>query len=162
MLFLEVIAKNLMRRKTRTLLTIAGLAAAVATSTALLSSAWSFASSSRDYYASRAVDVVVCRAGVSERITSSLSAALPDVTWAEGSLTEMVSLGERALIGIPMHGVDPSGPTADKLEVTSGRKLAAGDHRAVLLGSALAEGLKRRPGETLQIEGTTFHIAGVF
>ena len=35
MLFLEVIAKNLMRRKTRTLLTIAGLAAAVATSTAL-------------------------------------------------------------------------------------------------------------------------------
>jgi len=34
MLFLEVIAKNLMRRKTRTLLTIAGLAAAVATSTA--------------------------------------------------------------------------------------------------------------------------------
>jgi putative ABC transport system permease protein len=169
MLFLEVIAKNLMRRKTRTLLTIAGLAAAVATSTALLSSAWSFASSSRDFYSSRGVDVVVCRAGVSERITSSLSAALagrlralPDVAWAEGSLTEMVSLGERALIGIPMHGVDPAGPTAEKLELTSGRKLAAGDHRAVLLGSALAEGLKHRPGETLQIEGTVFHIAGVF
>ncbi len=169
MLFLEVIAKNLLRRKTRTLLTIAGLAAAVATSTALLSSAWSFASSSREYYSSRGVDVVVCRAGVSERITSSLSAALagrlralPDVAWAEGSLTEMVSLGERALIGIPMHGVDPSGPTAEKLNVTSGRNLAAGDHRAVLLGSALAEGLKHLPGETLQIEGTAFHIAGVF
>src|ERR1700677_3745198 len=144
MLFLEVIAKNLMRRKTRTLLTIAGLAAAVATSTALLSSAWSFASSSRDFYSSRGVDVVVCRAGVSERITSSLSAALagrlrelPKVDSAEGSLTEMVSLGERALIGIPMHGVDPDGLTAKKLDVVQGRLLAAGDQRTVLLGKAL-------------------------
>lgn len=40
MLFLEVIAKNLLRRRARTLLTIAGLADAVATSTALMSSAW--------------------------------------------------------------------------------------------------------------------------
>ncbi len=169
MLFLEVIAKNLLRRRARTLLTIAGLAAAVATSTALLSSAWSFAASSREYYTSRGVDVVVCRAGVSERITSSLSAslaprlrALDDVAWAEGSLTEMVSLGERALIGIPMHGVDPSSPTAEQIDITAGRKLAAGDRRAVLLGSTLAEGLKHRPGETLEIEGTTFHVAGVF
>ena len=102
-------------------MTVAGLAAAVATSTALLSSAWSFAASSNAYYSSRGIDVVVVRAGVSERITSSLSAAsvgrlreLPDVADAEGSLTEMVSLGERALIGIPMHGVDPAGLTAQK------------------------------------------------
>ena len=74
--FVEVIAKNLLRRKLRTMLTVAGLAAAVATSTALLSSAWSFADSSAAYYSSRGVDVVVVRAGVSERITSSLSASL--------------------------------------------------------------------------------------
>jgi putative ABC transport system permease protein len=169
MRFLEVIAKNLLRRKLRTLLTVAGLAAAVATSTALLSSAWSFAASSNAYYSSRGIDLVVVRAGVSERITSSLSAAsvgrlreLPDVADAEGSLTEMVALGERALIGIPMHGVEPAGLTAQKLDVVRGRVLNAADRRTVLLGKSLADGLHKQPGETVEIERTPFQIAGVF
>jgi putative ABC transport system permease protein len=169
MRFVEVIGKNLLRRKLRTLLTVAGLAAAVATSTALLSSAWSFAASSHAYYSSRAIDIVVVRAGVSERITSSLSASsvgrlreLPDVAAAEGSLTEMVSLGERALIGIPMHGVDPTGLTAQKLDMVRGRTLTAEDRRTVLLGKALADGLNKQPGETVEIERTPFQVAGVF
>jgi putative ABC transport system permease protein len=169
MAFVEVIAKNLLRRKLRTLLTVAGLAAAVATSTALLSSAWSFADSSAAYYSSRGVDIVVVRAGVSERITSSLSAPLadrlrelPDIAGAEGSLTEMVSLGQRALVGIPMHGVDPDGFTAKQLNVVRGRGLVTADQRTVLLGSSLADGLKKSPGETLEIERTPFQIAGVF
>jgi putative ABC transport system permease protein len=169
MLFLEVVAKNLLRRKLRTLLTVAGLAAAVATCTALLSSAWSFAASSRSYYSSRGVDIVVVRAGVSERITSSLSAALgsrlrepPDVADVEGSLTEMVSLGQQALIGIPMHGVDPAGLTVRKLDIIRGRSLGPADHRAVLLGKALADGLAKQPGDTVEIERTPFEIAGIF
>jgi putative ABC transport system permease protein len=169
MAFVEVIAKNLLRRKLRTLLTVVGLAAAVATSTALLSSAWSFAASSAAYYSSRGVDIVVVRAGVSERITSSLSASLvgrlrelPEVAGVEGSLTEMVSLGQRALVGIPMHGLDPQGFTAKNLDVVRGRVLAAGDRRTVLLGSALADGLKKNPGETVEIERTEFQVAGIF
>jgi putative ABC transport system permease protein len=169
MFFVEVIAKNLLRRKLRTLLTIGGLAAAVATSTALLSSAWSFAASSVAYYSSRGVDIVVIRAGVSERITSSLSGSLvgrlrelPEVAAAEGSLTEMVSLGERALIGIPMHGVDPQGFTAKNLDVVRGRALTTSDRRKVLLGSALADGLKKQPGQTVEIERTVFQVVGIF
>jgi putative ABC transport system permease protein len=169
MTFVEVIAKNLLRRRLRTSLTIAGLAAAVATSTALLSSAWSFAASSSAYYTARGIDLVVVRAGVTERITSSLSAdlavrlrELPEIASVDGSLTEMVSLGQSALIGIPMHGVDPAGSTLKNIDVIRGRALTPGNRRAVLLGSALADGLKRRPGETLEIEGTSFHIAGIF
>jgi putative ABC transport system permease protein len=169
MLFVHVIAKNLLRRKLRTLLTVAGLAAAVATSTALLSSAWSFAASSNAYYSSRGIDIVVVRAGVAERITSSLSAALaprlcglPNVAEVEGSLTEMVSLGQGALIGIPMHGVNPEGLTAKKLDLARGRPLDAGDRQTVLLGKALADGLKKQPGETVEIERTPFRIAGIF
>ncbi len=171
MAFVEVIAKNLLRRKLRTLLTVVGLAAAVATSTALLSSAWSFAASSAAYYSSRGVDIVVVRAGVSERITSSLNASLvgrlrelPEVAGVEGSLTEMVSLGQRALVGIPMHGLDPQGFTAKNLDVVRGRVLAAGDRRTVLLGKrgGLADGLKKNPGETVEIERTEFQVAGIF
>ena len=99
-IFLEVIVKNLTRRKTRTVLTAAGLAAAVAATTTLLNIAWAFAGSAADSYKSRNVDIVVVRAGVAERITSSLSAplaarlaALPEVADVDGSLTEMVSFG---------------------------------------------------------------------
>src|ERR1700683_662048 len=105
MLFVEVIVKNLLRRKMRSVLTAAGLAVAVATTTALISIAWSFAASATESYASRGVDIVVVRAGVAERITSSLSAALgarlsalPEIAQTDGSLTEMVTLGEQHLV----------------------------------------------------------------
>jgi putative ABC transport system permease protein len=169
MLFVEVIVKNLTRRKTRSILTVAGLAAAVAATTTLLSIAWAFAGSAADSYASRGVDIVVVRAGVAERITSSLSAplsarlsALPEVAGVDGSLTEMVSLGERTLVGIPLHGLDPAGFAIGKLIVGSGRPLELGDRHAVLLGSGLARALGKEPGQTVEIERTRFQVVGIF
>lgn len=169
MLFLDVIVKNLTRRKTRTVLTAAGLAAAVAATTSLLNIAWGFAGSAADSYKSRGVDIVVVRAGVAERITSSLNAplvarlaALPEVAGVDGSLTEMVSFGEQTLVGIPLHGLDPAGFAAGKLSVVSGRPLSTQDRHAVLLGSGLARGLKKAPGQTVEIERTPFQVVGVF
>jgi putative ABC transport system permease protein len=169
MLFVEVIVKNLTRRKTRSVLTAAGLAAAVAATTTLLSIAWAFAGSAADSYGSRGVDIVVVRAGVAERITSSLNAplsarlsALPEIAGVDGSLTEMVSLGERTLVGIPLHGLDPAGFAVGKLTIGSGRPLETGDRHAVLLGSGLARALGKEPGQTVEIERTLFEIVGVF
>jgi putative ABC transport system permease protein len=169
MLFVEVIVKNLTRRKTRSVLTAAGLAAAVAATTALLSIAWDFAGSAADSYRSRGVDIIVVRAGVAERITSSLNAplsarlsALPEVVGVDGSLTEMVSLGERTLVGIPLHGLDPAGFAIGKLAVGSGRPLESGDRHAVLLGGGLARALGKEPGQTVEIERTLFQIVGIF
>ncbi len=169
MVFLEVIVKNIARRKTRSVLTVAGLAAAVAATTTLLNIAWAFAGSAADSYKSRDVDIVVVRAGVAERITSSLSAplaarlsALPEVAGVDGSLTEMVSFGEQTLVGIPLHGLDPAGFAVERLAVVSGRTLAAEDRHGVLLGSGLARALKKTAGQTVEIERTPFHIAGIF
>jgi putative ABC transport system permease protein len=168
-LFLEVIAKNLARRKTRTTLTVAGLAAAVAATTTLLNIAWAFAGSAADSYRSRDVDLVVVRAGVAERITSSLSAslagrlaALPEVAGVDGSLTDMVSFGQQSLVGIPLHGLDPAGFAAGRLTIVSGSPLTSHDRHAVLLGSGLARALKNQPGQEVEIERTPFRIAGVF
>jgi putative ABC transport system permease protein len=169
MVFLEVIAKNITRRKTRTVLTAAGLAAAVAATTTLLNIAWAFAGSAADSYKSRDVDIIVVRAGVAERITSSLSAPLaarlsllPEVAGVDGSLTEMVSFGEQTLVGIPLHGLDPAGFAVEKLTVVSGRTLAPEDRHRVLLGSGLAHALKKETGQTVEIERTPFRIAGIF
>lgn len=169
MLFAEVILKNLLRRKTRTVLTAVGLGAAVATTTALLSIAWAYADSATDYYASRKVDIVVVRAGVAERITSSLNgglakslAALPGVAEVDGSLTEMVSLGARTLVGIPLHGLDPNGVAIRRLSIAQGSVFGTTDRHVVLLGASLARAIGKEAGQTVPIEGTEFRIAGIF
>jgi len=169
MLFAEVILKNLFRRKTRTVLTAVGLGAAVATTTALLSIAWAYADSATDYYASRKVDIVVVRAGVAERITSSLNselanslAALPGVAEVDGSLTEMVSLGAQTLVGIPLHGLDPNGVAIRGLSIAKGSAFGVTDRHVVLLGASLARAIGKEAGQTVPVEGTEFRIAGVF
>ena len=169
MVFLEVIAKNIARRKTRTVLTAVGLAAAVAATTTLLNVAWAFSRSATDSYTSRNVDIIVVRAGVAERITSSLNATLadrlaklPEIAGIDCSLTEMVSFGQHTLVGIPLHGLDPSGFAVGRLNVVSGRPLKKDDRHTVLLGSGLARALKKQAGQSVEIEKTPFHIAGVF
>jgi putative ABC transport system permease protein len=169
MLFFEVIFKNLLGRRLQSALTVAGLAASVAATTSLLTIAWNFADSAAEYYASRGVDIVVVRAGVAERITSSLNAALaerlaalPGVSEVDGSLTEMVSLSEGGLIGIPLHGLDSRGFSLAQVRLQAGRELRPGDRLSILLGASLARSLNKRPGDTVQVEGQPFQVVGVF
>ena len=169
MTFVQLMFKNLRRGRTRALLTAAGMAAAVAAVSALLSIAWNFAASAREVYASRKVDLVVVRAGVAERVNSSLSAAiqsqlspLAGIAEVDGSLTEMVSFGRAAMVGIPLRGLDPSGLSIANLDLAEGRKLTSADHRRVLLGTSLAKLLGAKPGRTVEIEGTPFEVVGLF
>jgi putative ABC transport system permease protein len=167
--FSAVILKNLLRRKTRSGLTIAGLGAAVATAIALLNMAWGYARATVDLYARRGIDLVVIRAGVANRSSSNLSSALvarisqlPMVAEAEGSLTEQVSFGKETLVGIPLQGLDPDGFSIKTLTIAAGRTLTAADRNKVLLGTALAESLGKRTEDSVEIEGTSFQVVGLF
>jgi len=167
--FSQVILKNLQRRATRTFMTVAGLAVAVAAVATLWNIAWGYADSAGQYYATRGTDIVVVRAGVSNRLTSSLRedllsslASLPGVASVDGSLTEMVSLGDSHLIGVPLRGVRLNGSTLAQLSISEGLSLASDDPGAVLLGNGLAATLKKRSGEKMEIEGRIYHVAGIF
>ena len=169
MRFAEILVKNLLRRKARSLLTMAGVSLAVAATVVLLTIAWGYSDSAVSHYAASQVDVLVVRAGVAERITSSLSARLadrlrelPGVAKVDGSLTEMVSLGDGSLLGVPLHGLDPSGFAMAHYAVTRGRALGPGDRHTIILGAGLATALGKSPGDNVDLEGIVFSIAGVF
>ena len=169
MRFAEILVKNLLRRKARSLLTLSGVSIAVAATVVLLTVAWGYSDSAASHYAASQVDVVVVRAGVAERITSSLSAslavrllALPGVANIDGRLTEMVSLGDGSLLGVPLHGLDPTGFAMAHYAVTRGRTLGTGDRHTIILGAGLATALGKLPGDNVNLEGTTFAIAGIF
>ena len=167
--FYHIIARNLRQRVSRTVMTVAGLAVAVMAITTLWNTVWGYAKASGNYYASRGVDIVVVRAGVSNRLTSSLHAAtsarlaaIPGVADVDASLTEMVSLGGGHLIGIPLRGLAPNGFELSQLPLVSGRKLTMQDHGVALIGKGIADSLPNRDARQIEIEGTTFQIVGVF
>ncbi len=164
----DLVFKNLRQRASRTAMTVTGLAVAVAAITTLWNTVWGYAASASDYYSARDVDIVVVRAGVSNRLTSSLRAdlatrlaSLPGVAGVDASLTEMVSLGATHLIGIPLRGLDPAGTTIRQFSTTQGQLLRANELGAVLLGSGVAASLQPRDAQQIEIEGTMFRVAGV-
>jgi putative ABC transport system permease protein len=168
MLFYEVIVKNLRRRWARTLLTILGLAVAVTATTTLWNIAWGYADSAKEFYYDRGVDIVVVRAGVANRLTSSLRSdlanrlkAVPGVDDVDGSLTEMVSVAKAILIGIPLRGLIPGGFTIEKLPIDQGRTLQPHDHGVVIVGNAIAETLDKKPGDSLDVEGKEYQVVGI-
>lgn len=169
MLFIEVILKNVLRRRTRSALTALGLAVAVVTTMSLISIAWNYADSANRYYLSREIDIVVVRAGVAERINSSLKVSfvdqlreVPGIADVSYQLTEMVSLGGGGLIGIPLHGINQTGFSAENIAIKCGRNLQPQDRQVVLLGTGLAQSLGKNVSDTIEIEGKPFSVVGLF
>ena len=165
----NIVFKNLRQRASRTAMTVAGLAVAVTAITTLWNTVWGYAESSSKFYSTRDVDIVVVRAGVSNRLTSSLRAdlaprlaAIPGVADVDVSLTEMVSLDAINLLGIPLRGLDPYGNIMKQFSSSAGQTLGPNDRGAVLLGSGIAASLPPNHAQQIEIEGTKFRVAGAF
>jgi putative ABC transport system permease protein len=168
MRFVELIWKNVCRRPARSLLTAFGVTVAVASIITLLSVADALRERTAEVYQSRGVDMVVVRAGVTERLTSSLSesleprlAALPGVANTAPALSDLVLLHEGGITGVPLSGWRPDSFLFDLLNIVAGRRLHPEDDQGAMLGAVLAESLGKGPGDTIEIEGAEFHVVGI-
>ena len=72
MRFITLIAKNVLHRPVRTVLTTVGLAIAIAAVIILVGISWNFEQSFLAIYNSKGIDLVVVRAGSSNQLSSSL------------------------------------------------------------------------------------------
>ena len=137
--------------------------------TALLNFSIGFERSAHEVYQGRDVDLIVVRAGVTERMTSSLKEELakrierlPAVAAVNPSLTDLVSLGEGSLVGVSIHGWPSDSFVLKRLALVAGKPLASGKQAEVLLGQGLAESLHKHVGDEVEIESCKFRVAGVF
>ena len=169
MSFLKIALKNVCRRPARSMLTCFGIALAVATAISLIGFANGLKTSALEVYGAHGIDMLVLRSGVSERLTSNLDEAigdrlarLPDVRAVNPSLTDLVSMGDGRLIGIPVHGWPTDRFALKSLHVISGRRVGAGDRSAVMLGQNLAAGLDKHVGDEVEIESRRFRIVGIY
>ncbi len=170
MRFLTFIIKNLVRRRFRSLLTIAGIGLAVGAMIALVGISRGFVDSFVELYEGRGIDLVVVRAGVAERLTSALDESigdkiekLPGVKQVAGVMMDVVSFPELNMFSVPILGWEPGAFMFDNLQLVSGRTPKLGDGRVVMLGSILSKNMDKTTGDTIDIlEGESFQVIGVY
>ncbi|HUY91515.1 MAG TPA: ABC transporter permease [Pirellulales bacterium] len=169
MRFHELLLKNLIRRKLRSLLTISGVAVAIATVVTLVGVSSGLKKSATEAFQSHGVDLVVVRAGTVQRVASSMNedlaarlAAMAGVADVVPSLTDVVSISGEGLVGVPVHGWPPDSHVWDTLHVADGRRLRSDDRGDVVLGSLLAHNLEKSLGDEVEIEQQNFKVVGIY
>lgn len=165
----QVAQKNLWRRPARSLLTAAALAIAVAAVVALVGVSESLESSFLDLYLRRGSDLVVQRRGGTVQLSKGMNLSfgdqirkLPGVVEVIGGLMDLVSFEERDLFMVIVNGWEPDCPVFDRVKLVAGRRLKAGDGRAVMLGRILAANLGKHTGDRVQLYGQDFDVVGEF
>ncbi|HET6323824.1 MAG TPA: ABC transporter permease [Planctomycetaceae bacterium] len=166
---LTIAAKNLRRRPVRSLLTAAGLAAAVAAIVSLVGVAESFESSFLALYTQRGADLVVQRRGGAVQLSKGVSLKLgqqirelPGAGPVIGGLMDMVAFEDRDLFMVIVNGWAPDCPVLERVKIQDGRRLLAGDKNCVMLGRVLAANLGKQAGDTVTVYGQPFQVVGVF
>jgi putative ABC transport system permease protein len=167
--FITLIAKNVLHRAVRTILTTVGLSIAIAAVMILVGIAWNFEKSFLAIYRSKGIDLVVVHAGSSNQLSSSLDERLSDrLRHIEGvadvapSLMDTVAFEEQHLASVLVDGWVPGSLLFRGIRLLSGRPLQAGDQRAALLGRVLALNLDKKSGDRLDVAGESFQVVGIF
>jgi putative ABC transport system permease protein len=171
MRFTSVIVRNVVRQRTRSALTVVGVAVAVATVVSLVGVATNFERSFRQVFDERDVDLIVVRAGASQRLNSALDESLgqrmlevPGVREVVPGLVDVVTFEDRGLYGVLVNGWQPGSLSQEHgFKLLSGRLLEPGDTRKVALGMILAKNLDKRVGDTVDVvEGEPFEVVGIY
>jgi len=176
MYFFTFILKNLLKRPTRTALTVLGLSVAVGSMIALLGISDNFRSSMQDTFEKRGVHLVGVEPGlviqtdskIPEEVVDKIRAMKDDVASVDAALIGFPTV-ERAtsgtvVTGVLVQGWLPDNFDADDLRIVAGRKLDREDSgkRRCMLGKTLADNLKQGVGGAVVIERERFEVVGVF
>ncbi len=169
MYFLDFVMRNLLRRRVRTALTVVGVSVAIAAVVALLSITGGYERTSKSVYAGHGIDMVVVRAGVADRYSSTLEEdlekqleQLPGVSKVSATLHYLVSF-EGTQGSVSLNGWSLDSFNFDALNILPpGRDLESTDKQGVLLGKTLAGNLDKKVGDEVTIEDKNFKVIGIY
>lgn len=166
MYFLSIPLRNVARRPLRASLSALGVALAVAGFLALMGlargteHAWVKALVARDTH------VMVTRKGAIEILTASIDEHLatalqqvPGVNAVAGELVDLMALAPEQPVLVA--GWAPHSFLWQTLQLNAGSLPAPDDTKGLVLGQAMAETLRLKPGDTLDLLGQAFVITGI-
>src|SRR5512136_1396206 len=166
------IFKNLFRRKTRTLLTVLGIAVGVSMIVALgaigegMRSGYAamFGGSGADLTLMQADSYDITMSGVDEQAIADI-AAVPGIKEATGLIVGNINAPGVAYFFV--FGYDPKGFAFEKFRVVEGQALgqarrSAGSVREIMLGKQAAEVMKIKVGDLIRLTGGTFKVIAIY
>ena len=160
-----MILKNLLGRKTRSLLTIVGIGIGIAAMVALGAIADGLEEGYTAMLTGSQGDLIVTQAGaadisaaaVDEKVGQQLE-TLPEVEDVTGMLQSIVTAeGARYFM---IFGYDPQGFAIEHFKIVEGEGLS--DSKQVIIGKIAAENFKRGVGDSLKLFGSAFRIVGIY
>jgi putative ABC transport system permease protein len=167
MSFLTLILKNLLRRRSRSLLTVIGIAIGIAAVVALTSLAWGFEKSWESVYKARGTDMIVTKATTRSAMPAAFAIgikdemkAMPHVREVAGVLSEIFSVEEAP--SLVVVGWEPGTSLWEHIHMMEGRLPAPMAKNELLLGTIAAEMLAKKSGDKVQIETSEFIVTGIF
>jgi putative ABC transport system permease protein len=155
--------KNLWRRRLRTLLTLGGIGMAIGAFVGLVGFSRSFEHAWLMMYLSSGTDMDVVQqsflnTSVDEGDGAKLR-AMPQVELAAPMILNMLSLSSD--VNAISYGWKADSYEFESLHILAGRRFRDGQPE-VMLGDLLAENLHKKPGDTIEIEGSPFTVVGVY
>jgi putative ABC transport system permease protein len=167
--FISLIAKNVLHRPVRTVLTTVGLAVAISAVVILVGISWNFENSFLAIYKTKGIDLVVVRAGASNQLSSSLDIKMGDqlrkiegVAGLAPSLVDTVAFEDKNLVSVLVDGWVPGSILFRGVRLLEGRALQPDDKKAAMLGRVLALTLDKKAGDSVNIAGEPFEVVGIF
>lgn len=161
--FTGFVWKNLRRRRLRTFLTLCGIGMAVGAFVGLVGFSRAFEQQWLRIYSSSGIDIAVIRGTfVNTSLDESAAAKirrLPDVAAAAPMIFNVMDLTPD--VTALVYGWQADSFEFSSLQILSGHRFQDG-RPEVMLGDLLAQDLKKKPGDTLDIQGTTFTVTGIY
>ena len=155
--------KNLLRRRLRTLLTLFGIGMAIGAFVGLVGFSNAFERAWLQIYSSSGTDIAVIQqtflnTSLDESAGQKLK-ALPEVEQVAPMIYNVMDLTPD--VNALVYGWKAGSYEFQSLQLLSGKPFQDG-HREVMLGDLLAENLNKKPGDTLEIQGSPFTVTAIY
>ncbi len=171
MRFVMLIAKNLAHRPVRSLLTVVGLSIALSAVMLLVGISWNFEKAFLEIYTSKAIDLVVTKAGKSMSTGGILDLSVGERLKAIAGIDEVtpvlidtVEFKDQHIDEMVVQGWVPGSLMFRGVRLVrgEGRNLKPDDQNAILLGDEQAASFGKKAGDQIRIQKKLFEIVGVF
>lgn len=165
MTFFTIVTRGLMRRPVRTGLTLAGISIGIAAVVALVGMAWGYEKSIGKQLDVIGIDMIVSNMGggiMPKTFDASVEdkvAGLPQIKETTSLLMQLISVEDAPMIMV--SGRKWGGFTWHQLKVVEGRMIKDENEPAVVLGRLAAEVLKKKVGDTVQLDSEELNVVGI-
>ncbi|HSZ17137.1 MAG TPA: ABC transporter permease [Terracidiphilus sp.] len=155
--------KNLWRRRLRTLLTLCGIGMAIGAFVGLVGFSSAFEDEWLRIYSSSGTDIsVIQRTFLNTSLAESTGETLRSIPLVAQATPVIYNLMDLTTdVNALAYGWKADSYEFDSLQILAGQHFRDG-HPEVMLGDLLADDLKKKVGDTLQIQGSPFTVCAIY